>query len=289
MTARPHWQDVRRRLQRAGFHPSRRLGQNFLLDENMVHALVRDAGVAPGSRVLEVGVGCGFLTLPLLEAGADLVAAEIDPRVLEVARELVGERPVRWFLGDALAGKHRLHPELVELLWSEEPWQLVANLPYSISAPLMAVLAELDNPPRTMHALVQLEVAQRVAAAPGTADWGPLSIRLQASYAAHVGREVPASLFWPRPKVSSAVVVLERRPDPPTPEDRAALAALAAGLFHRRRQGVGRVLGDLLGDREGARSLLAEHGIEPSARAETLALEAFLGLSRSPAWRDRAV
>ena len=288
MTSRPGWSDVRARLEAAGFRPSRRLGQNFLLDENMATALVRDAGVEPGTKVLEVGVGCGFLTLPLVNAGADLVAAEIDPRVLEVAREIVGERPaLRYFLGDVLAGKHRLNPELEALLWSEDPWILVANLPYSVSAPLMAVLAELDNPPRAMHALVQLEVAQRIAAPHGTSDWGPLSVRLQASYAARVGREVSAGLFWPRPKVASAVAVLERRDDPPPRADRDELAALAAGLFHRRRQGVGRVLGDLIGDRDLARQVLAAEGIDPSRRAETLSLETFLALSRTPGWRER--
>lgn len=323
MNDRPRWSDVRARLAEHGFRPSRRFGQNFLLDENLIRAMVRDAGVEAGTRVLEVGVGCGFLTLPLVEAGAELVAAEIDPRVLEVARSLLAEREgsdandsegdtasdgandsandgandadaaragsVRWFLGDALAGKHRLNPDLAALLWTDGPWKLVANLPYSISAPLMAVLSELPNPPVEMHALVQLEVAERIAAAPGTSDWGPISIRLQASYAARVGREVPANLFWPRPKVSSAVCHLERRAEPPAPEDRAELAALAAGLFHRRRQGVGRVLGDLLGDREVARAALAAVGVDPAARAETLPLEAFLALSRAAAWRDRPV
>ena len=288
MNSRPNWTKVRAQLSAIGFRPSRRLGQNFLLDENMVNALVRDAGVGPGSKVLEVGVGCGFLTLPLAEAGAELVAAEIDERVLEVAREIVGDRAaVRYFLGDALAGKHQLNPELEAMLWRDDPWMLVANLPYSVSAPLMAVLAELDNPPTAMHALVQLEVAERIAAPHGTSDWGPLSVRLQASYTARVGREVPPGLFWPRPRVSSAVVVLERRPDPPPRADRDQLAALAAGLFQRRRQNIGRVLGDLLKDKDGARALLEAQGVDPSLRAERLPLEAFLALSRTTAWRER--
>jgi 16S rRNA (adenine1518-N6/adenine1519-N6)-dimethyltransferase len=279
---------VRAQLDAIGFRPSRRLGQNFLLDENMVHALVRDAGVEAGSKVLEVGVGCGFLTLPLAEAGAELIAAEIDERVLDIAREIVGESyGVRFFLGDALSGKHRLNPDLEAMLWRDDPWMLVANLPYSVSAPLMAVLAELENPPRAMHALVQLEVAERIAAPHGTSDWGPLSVRLQASYTARVGREVPPALFWPRPRVSSAVVALERRPDPPPREDRDQLSALAAGLFQRRRQNVGRVLGDLLGDKPAARALLESHGVDPALRAERLPLEAFLALSRSADWRAR--
>lgn len=288
MNSRPNWTRVRAQLSALGFRPSRRLGQNFLLDENMVNALVRDAGVGPGSKVLEVGVGCGFLTLPLAEAGAELVAAEIDERVLEVAREIVGDRvAVRYFLGDALAGKHRLNPELESMLWRDDAWMLVANLPYSVSAPLMAVLAELDNPPQAMHALVQLEVAERIAAPHGTSDWGPLSVRLQASYTACVGREVPPGLFWPRPRVSSAVVVLERRPDPPPRADRDQLAALAAGLFQRRRQNIGRVLGDLLKDKDGARALLESEGVDPTLRAERLPLEAFLALSRTKTWRER--
>lgn len=289
MTARPAWSEVRGRLIAEGFRPSRRLGQNFLLDENMAAALVRDAGVEPDARVLEVGTGCGFLTLPLLDAGAEVIGAEIDPRVLAVARELVGEREgITWFAGDALAGKHRLNPELEALLWSDATWTLVANLPYSVSAPLMAVLAELENPPRAMHALVQKEVAERIAAPQGSRDFGPLSVRLQTSYAARIGREVPANSFWPRPKVASAAVVLELRADRPPRAEREALAALAAGLFHRRRQGVGRVLGDLLGDREAARALLADRGIDPARRPESLAPAEFRALAAAPAWRNRA-
>ena len=127
------------------------------------------------------------------------------------------------------------------------PWQLVANLPYKISAPLLAVLAELENPPRRMSVLVQREVAERICAEPGTSAWGPLSVQLQVAHRVHRGRDVGPGAFWPRPQVESASVHLERRPDAPGREELLLLRERVAGLFQRRRQALGRGLGDLLG------------------------------------------
>jgi len=290
------WGTLKRRLSSLGFRPSRRLGQNFLLDENMSRALVRDAGVVEGDFVLEVGPGLGFLTRPLLDAGARVLAVEIDGRLAELLRADLGEEP-RFELvqGDVLAGKHELAPEVREHLpgnagearEGEEPWRLVANLPYSVSAPLLAVLAALPAPPVAMDVLVQLEVARRLAAEPGGRDWGPLSVRLQASYRVELGRRVGPELFWPRPKVDSAWVRLRRRADAPPREEAERLAGLGAALFGRRRQALGRVLGELLGDREAARALLEELGVEPRRRAETLDLGTLQALANSAAWRER--
>jgi 16S rRNA (adenine1518-N6/adenine1519-N6)-dimethyltransferase len=282
------WRAWRERLEAIGFRPSRRLGQNFLLDENLARALVRDAGVQAGDFVLEVGPGLGCLTRPLLEAGARVLAVEIDARLLELLREsLDGREGFEALHADALAGKHELAPALRERLPAAGPWRLVANLPYSISAPLLAVLSELPNPPTAMSVLVQLEVAQRLCALPGNADWGPLSARLQAAYQARLGRRVGAAQFWPRPQVESAVVHLERCAGAPSRADLARLSGLVAALFQRRRQKLGRVLGELLGDRERARELLESLGLDPALRAETLGLEALLALARSSTWADR--
>ncbi len=279
---------LRARLAELGFRPSRRLGQNFLQDDNLARALVRDAGVEAGAFVLEVGPGLGRLTAPLLEAGARVLAVEVDGRLLELLRETLGEAEGLELLhADVLAGKHELEPEVARRLPEAGSWHLVANLPYVISAPLLAVLASLPNPPETMSVLVQREVADRIRAEPGSADWGPLSIRLQVAYHPRPGREVDPGLFWPRPKVKSAVVHLERRPDAPGRAELGSLSELVGGLFHRRRQGIGRVLGDLAGDREGARALLGESGIPPSVRAETLAIETLQRLAESPLWKER--
>jgi len=279
MKARPPWSVFRAALEEVGFRPSRRLGQNFLLDENMVKAIVRDAQVHAGDRVIEVGPGCGFLTLHLLHAGVELTAIEIDERLLEVARELLaGEGSVRFLLGDALAGKHHLSPELDAALPSGD-WHLVSNLPYSISAPLLSILAAHERRPATMTVLLQREVAERIAAGPGSADWGPLSIRIQRAYAPKIVRRVAPGLFWPRPEVESAVVRLERLPGPREGPESEALDRLIAALFQRRRQSLGRVVSGLCGGREEGLSVLASAGLDPRARAEDLDLQSLRRLA----------
>jgi 16S rRNA (adenine1518-N6/adenine1519-N6)-dimethyltransferase len=271
-SGRRNWEIVRGELDRIGFRPSRRLGQNFLLDENMLAAIVRDARLPPAARVLEVGAGCGFLSLHLARAGVELTSVEIDARVLEIARRLLaGERSVKWILADALSGKNALSRALLSAI-PPAPWHLVSNLPYSIAAPLLALLARGSSTPESMTVLVQREVAQRIAARPGTSDWGPLSIRLQLEYAPELVRTVPAALFWPRPDVESALVRLERKPSGSRAEERDELDALVARVFQRRRQTLGRVMGEIL-DRSRARALLADLGLDPSLRAEALDLD----------------
>lgn len=284
---RERWSALRGRLSALGFHPSRRLGQNFLIDDNMVLAIARDAGVEPGARVLEVGVGLGVLTRALLDLGAEVVAVEIDGRLATLARERLGDEPrLTLIQADALDGKHRLAGEVDRAL-GDRPWQLVANLPYSISAPLLVVLARRAVPPASMTVLVQKEVAARIAARPGTSDWGPLSIRLQLDYRAERLRDVGATLFWPRPKVESSVVRLVRRPDPLPVAEREALDDLVHALFTRRRQALGRVLSERTGDRAAVLATLEELGRRPDQRAEVLDEGELVRLSRTPLWRDR--
>ncbi len=283
------WSEAKARLSAAGFRPSKRLGQNFLLDDNLTRALVRDAGVEPGDFVLEIGPGLGFLTGPLLEAGAEVLAVEIDDRLHEILQESLADHPRLTLVhADALAGKHKLAPEVEACLPKAGPWRLVANLPYSVSAPLLAVLSELANPPSSMSVLVQLEVAERICAKHGDQHWGPISAKLQSAYEVRLGREVPRGLFWPRPKVESGVAHLELRPEAVSDEGRVRrrwLIELVSGLFQRRRQALGRVLGDLAGDRQGALALLAELRLDPKTRAETLDLATLQRIADSSLWR----
>ncbi len=270
---RPAWSVLRAALDERGFRPSRRLGQNFLLDENMLRAIVRDAEVGPGDTVLEVGPGCGTLSLHLLRAGVNLVAVEIDPRLAEIAAELLAaETRFRLVVADALATKHAIEPRVLAALPDKAPWHLVANLPYSVAGPLLATVAQLENPPASMTVLVQREVAQRIAARPGTDAWGPLSIRLQIDYDATLVRSVPAALFWPKPDVESSVVRLVPHPTRMEPRARAELSRLVDGLFQRRRQSLARVLATIAGSRETGVRWLEAAGLDPKARAEDLDL-----------------
>ncbi len=271
--ARGPWAALREELTQAGFRPSRRLGQNFLLDENLLRAIVRDAGVEPGTRVLEIGPGLGFLTRHLLAAGARVTAIEIDPRLAErTENTFAGNPDFDLVRGDVLASKHTFAPAVLARIAAPEPWHLVANLPYAVSGPVMAIAAALPHPPRTMTVLVQLELAERVVAGEGTDDWGPLSIRLQVAYHARIVRRVPPELFWPRPQVDSALLRLDLRADSLPAPERIRLSHLVDRLFQRRRQRLGRVLGELAGGGAAGREWAVRAGLTGDERAEDLPL-----------------
>lgn len=284
---RAPWAVFRAELEALGFRPTKTLGQNFLVDPNAARSLADDAGLARSDLVLEIGAGCGFLTAFLAERVESVLAVEIDPRLMVIARRALASYPnVRLLQADALASKHELAPEVRALLPLERPWRLVANLPYSISAPLLVVLARLPSPPRGMSVLVQEEVALRVAAQPGEEAYGPLSARLALTYRAELGRRVGAQLFWPRPRVASRVVALERRVGPtPTGEELLRFDRLVGLAFQQRRKQVGTSLGEVLGGRREAEAWLGGAGVDPCARVEELSATQLLALARTPEWR----
>ena len=279
----PPWRALRDELEAEGIRPTKTLGQNFLFDPNLARAIVKDAQVGEGDRVLEVGPGCGFLTVPLADAGVELIAVEIDERLLRIARRRVGDRPtVRFLHADVLGGKHRLSDPVRVALWEAGDWHLVANLPYAISGPLVAILSAAPNPPRSMTVLVQSEVAERFTAEPGSRDWSALSARTQLRFRARRGREVGAHLFWPRPRVRSRIVRLERLPGPRLPRgeyDR--FDRLVEALFQRRRKTLLVGLSAAIGDRERADRALSRAEIDPRGRPETLAPADFLRLAEA--------
>jgi len=272
---RPPWATFKEALERAGFRPSRRLGQNFLLDDNMARAIAADAEVAPGRFVLEVGPGCGFLSVHLAHAGARLLCVEVDPRLAPIATAFLEPYPDAEVMElDVLGSKSAIAPEVLERLPApgESPWTVAANLPYSISGPFLAALARLEHPPETVVCLVQKEVAERLAGAPGSDAWGPLSASFGEAYVTRLGRSVPPSLFWPRPKVDSAVFVARLRDDLAPPALRRERVELYRRLLGRRRQSLRRVLRELAGA-EAADAALEAVGLEPNVRAETLGVE----------------
>jgi 16S rRNA (adenine1518-N6/adenine1519-N6)-dimethyltransferase len=284
---RAPWALFKAELEALGFRPTKTLGQNFLVDPNAARSLAEDAGLGQDDFVLEVGAGCGFVTLHLAERVGEVLAVEIDARLHEVAgRVLAGRANVRLLHADALASKHELTPAVRALLPAGRSWHLVANLPYSISAPLLVVLARLSEPPRSMSVLVQEEVAERVAARAGEEGYGPLGVRLALTYEAELGRRVGAQLFWPRPRVASRVVALRRRVGPaPSPEDIAAFDRLVSTTFQQRRKQIGTTLAGVLEGRGRVEEWLAQEGVDPRARVEELTPVQLLALARSPAWR----
>src|SRR6266516_1519058 len=217
---------------RYGVIPRRSLGQNFLLDPNIARAIVRDAGVGPGDRVVEIGAGLGSLTLALDGSGADVVAVELDPGLVDALSDVLQDHPrVRVVRADAM----RLDWDSV-LGPGDDPWILCANLPYNIATPL--VLDVLARVPKVVRSVVmmQREVGERLAARPGDDAYGAVSVRVPYRATASTIRRVPPEVFWPRPKVESVVVRLDRLSAPPVEVDEERLWRVIDGAFAQRRK-----------------------------------------------------
>lgn len=259
--------EIRELLQSRGLAPRHALGQNFLIDHNLLRKLVEASGAGPGDLVLEVGPGTGALTEALLEAGATVIACELDRGLAALLRETIAEQWGEWgprftlIEGDCLAGKRELAPAIASAI-AGRPFRLVSNLPYGAATPLLLTLL-IDHPEcASMSITIQKEVAQRITAGPGSRDYGALSVIAQRLAAIERIATLPPACFWPRPKVDSAMIHL-RRLDPPPPEPPRALAEACARLFHARRKQIRAALGPLLNAPE-----LSD--LDPTARAEAL-------------------
>lgn len=229
------------------FKPSRRLGQNFLLDPSLHRVLVDAADPQAGDLVLEVGPGLGFLTREL-SGRARTLAVEVDGRLHKImSGELsdfaCGGASIRLLHCDALKSS-RIHPQVLEALTEERAthtgrFLVIANLPYAISGPLLAELASLPSPPDELAVLIQLELAQRIAAQPGTKAYGALSVQLQLAYEPSILRKVGAQVFRPRPQVDSAMLHLAPRAEGYAglgPMDRQGLGVFLRQIFAGRRK-----------------------------------------------------
>jgi 16S rRNA (adenine1518-N6/adenine1519-N6)-dimethyltransferase len=266
---------TRELLARLGHLPKRSLGQNFLVDGNIVRKSLELAQLAPGDAVVEVGPGLGTLTRALLEVGAEAWAVERDPTLAAHLRTgLVGEFPGRLHLmeADAVEEPRAGFP-------GDRPFKVVANLPYAISTPWMDAI--LSGPlPTRMVLMLQKEAADRYGADPGGRSFGAISIFLQAAYAIEPGHAVSAACFHPRPEIDSVLLNAALKPDPvvfPAPAK-----ALIRRLFQQRRKQVGALLkGDPLG--QSWRELMAAEGLSPTLRAEAIPVAAWIRLARAAA------
>ncbi len=266
---------IRALAARHGIRPKRSLGQHFLIDPNLARAIVADAGVGPGDRVVEIGAGLGSLTRALAEAGADVLAVEVDPALIPALEEaLSGLGRVRVLRTDAMDGG-----------WMDElrgePWVMCANLPYNVATPL--VLETLRRAPQVKRSvvMVQREVGERLAAGPGDEGYGAPSLRVAYRARASLVRRVPPSVFWPRPKVESVIVRLLRRDRPPVAIEEDRLWRVVDAGFAERRKTMRNAVRRLGSGAEQADRLLDAAGIAPSARAETLSLEDFARLAEA--------
>lgn len=259
---------MRALAERHGIRPTKTLGQNFIADPNLARAIVADARVGPGDRVLEIGAGLGSITVALAEAGCEVLAVEFDRRLTPALLEVVSAFPnVRIEQLDAM------RVDWHELL-GDEGWTMVANLPYNISVPLMVDLLEGVPQIDRFVVMVQREVGERLVAQAGDEAYGTVSVRVAYRAETELLRRIPADVFWPRPKVDSVLVRMDRR-RPPVDVDPVALFAVVEESFAERRKTMANALRRLgLGLPE-ANRILGGSGVDPSIRGERLGLEDF--------------
>ena len=280
--------DVREIAGRLGVRPSKRLGQNFVIEQGTVRRIAALAAPGPADVVLEVGPGLGSLTLALLEAGAgQVVAVEID-RVLagELPRTLAGRAPalasrVTVINADALRTGQDDLPAV--------PSMLVANLPYNVAVPVVLhLLAAVPALARGL-VMVQAEVADRMCAPPGSRVYGGPSVKLAWYATARSAGTVPRSVFWPVPNVDSRLVAFTRHHPPATTASREEVFALVDAAFRQRRKTLRAALAGWAGSAPEAERLLRQAGIDPGARGESLGAAEFARLAAVRAAEPRTI
>lgn len=267
-----------------GIRPTKLLGQNFVHDAGTVRRIVRAGGVEAGDEVVEVGPGLGSLTLAILEAGARVRAVEIDPPLAQALPETVRSR-----MPEAADRFHVVLQDATKIKGVEDfgvdwpaPTKLVANLPYNVAVPVLLAMLESFPSLTDVLVMVQSEVADRLAAGPGSRVYGVPSVKAawygEAERAGTIGR----SVFWPVPNVDSALVRLRRKGEPRGDEElRRATFEVCDVAFGQRRKTLRAALKTWAGSPAGAEALLERASIDPSARGETLGIDDFCRLGRA--------
>ena len=273
--------EIRRLADELGVSPTKKLGQNFVHDANTIRRIVSIAGVSEGDHVLEVGPGLGSLTLGLLEAGATVSVIEIDPRLAGALPRTVSryfpDRTVSVMTQDAL--------EVTEVRGT--PTALVANLPYNTSVPITLHLLSALPSLRSVLVMVQAEVAERLAAQPGSKAYGAPSVKARWFGSWSVAGSVPRQVFWPVPNVDSLLVRMEGASPPGDEALRRVVFDLVDHAFATRRKMVRGALSGLLGaDR--VNDVITVAGLSPEARGEQWTLDDFVALAREVISRDKS-
>jgi 16S rRNA (adenine1518-N6/adenine1519-N6)-dimethyltransferase len=278
------------RFREMGIAPATRHGQNFLIDLNLQELIVDAADLAKNDVVLEVGTGTGALTAQMAQRAAAVVTVEIDGHLFELASEHLIDLPnVTMLRMDALHNKNRFDDRVMEAIGVQldaapgRRFKLVANLPYNIATPVLSNLLLCPHVPHSMTATIQKELAERITASPSTKDYSALSVWMQSQCAAEIVRELPPSVFWPAPKVTSAVVRLVV-----DPARRAAIPDLAyfhqivKSLFlHRRkflRANIVAAMKNRL-DKQQVDDVMAAMDFAPNVRTEQLDVSTLLRLA----------
>lgn len=283
---------LQQRFQEAGIRPKSRHGQNFLIDLNLLRVLVDTAELDQRDVVLEVGCGTGSLTVQMVERAAWVLAVEIDPDMQRMAEEqLHGAKNYSLLAHDALKSKGTIDPRVLQAVDEQlaaapdRRFKLTANLPYHIATPLVTTLLDLERPPVSMTITIQKELADRMMARPATKDYGALSVWVQSQCDVEIARIIPPQAFWPRPKVTSAIVHLRLRDDlraliPDRPFFHTFVRSM---FFHRRKLLRSELLTaakDRL-DKTNVDAVLESLELAPTARAEELSVQQLLALAEA--------
>jgi 16S rRNA (adenine1518-N6/adenine1519-N6)-dimethyltransferase len=284
---------IRELARQLDLRPSKRLGQNFVVDQGTVRRIASLAGLKPDDVVLEVGPGLGSLTLALLEAGpARVIAVEIDPSLAaELPRTVAARAPalagrLTTLTADALTATQ---PDLAGPGRDGAPTVLVANLPYNVAVPVLLHL--LGAVPALARGLVmvQAEVADRMCAGPGSRVYGTPSVKLAWYASARSAGTVPRTVFWPVPNVDSKLVAFTSRQPPDTTASREKVFALVDAAFRQRRKTLRAALAGWAGSAPEAERLLRQAGIDPGARGESLGVAEFARLAAVRAAEPRTI
>lgn len=264
-----------KRLLNQGARARKSLGQNFLIDDGVIHNIVNMSDLGPSALVVEIGAGLGVLTRVLARQVDRLWAVELEEAKVKILESELADLPVTIVKGDAL--KLDLHT-----LWGEEQGVLIGNLPYYITSPLLMHFLEQSENLRQMTVMVQKEVADRLGAVPGGKAYGVLSVAVQLAAEVEKLFDVPPHAFRPQPKVTSAVVRLKLRPYPNLAVEKHQLLLVVKAAFSQRRKTLGNSLSAGLGaDKSKVRELLESVGIDEGRRAETLSIEEFQEITRA--------
>lgn len=268
-------------------HAKKNLGQNFLVDLDAVQGIVRAAGIEPGDQVVEVGPGIGSLTEQLLLAGGKVAAYEVDQSLPEILANELPEKVdgqdldqrFKLIMKDVL--KADFVTDLAGFFDLSKPVKVVANLPYYITTPIIFNLLESSLDFTSLTLMMQKEVAERLAAQPGSKAYGPLSIAVQTQMSVDLALEVGHASFMPKPKVDSAVVVLTPLEKPADVGDRKQFNRVVKLCFAQRRKTLANNLKTLLPDKEDREKLLADLDLDPRQRPEQLAISDFIRISQA--------
>jgi len=269
-------------LNRYGFSFQKKFGQNFLIDENVVEKIVRDAGVTKDDFVLEIGPGIGTMTQILCENAREVVAVEIDDKLIPI----LTEDTLSWYDNVTVIHEDILKLDIVKLANERnggKPIKVVANLPYYITTPIIMGLFESHVPLDSITIMVQKEVADRMQVGPGTKDYGALSLAVQYYAKPQIILNVPASCFMPRPNVDSAVIQLTRYEKPPVEvKDEHLMFRLIRASFNQRRKTMTNSVGnspELSESKEQMAAALEKCGLSATVRGEALTLAQFAELA----------